>query len=89
MLGAPRTKIVDRSGAKAEVERERRAARLVLENQHDKIIRSYEHASPASPAEQRQRELFDRWAGARTLVDAPTRPEEVPAVTGGATPPKP
>ena len=74
MLGAVRDMVVDRSGALAEVERERKAARLVLENQHDKIVRSFDVANPTTPIQQRQREFFDRWEKARSIVDAATTP---------------
>lgn len=90
LLGSPRSIVVDRKGAQTEMERERRAARLVLEEQHDKIIRSFGHNSAATPVEQRQRELFDRWDSARMLVDEPTTPKPAapaPAVVGGGTAP--
>ncbi len=84
LLGAVRDVVVDRSSALGEVERERKAARLVLENQHDKIVRSYEVANPTTPVEQRQREFFDRWSAARSVVDAPTTSKPTP---GTVTPP--
>lgn len=90
LLGSPRSMVVDRSAAQGEMERKRREARLVLEGQHDKIIRSYEHSAPATPLEVRQRELFDRWDAARMLVDEPTTPHAAatpptPPATGGGT----
>jgi hypothetical protein len=89
LLGATRSGIVDRTGAIAEFERELKAARLVLEQQHDKIVLSYEIAAPATPAEQRQRELFDRWDAARTIVDAATTHDTpAPSPAPAAVPPK-
>src|SRR5450432_233786 len=85
-LGSPRLKILDREAAGKTAATEIRAASTVLEEQHDKIIRSFKIASPATPAEQRQRDLFDRWAPAREIVDAPTTPEPD---AGGTPTPKP
>lgn len=74
--------IVDRAAAGEESTREIRAAIKVLEEQHDKIIRSFEIASPSTLAEQRQSDLFGRWTGAREIVDAATNHEEPPAGAG-------
>lgn len=84
-LGSPRLMIVDRAADGEESTKETRAAITVLDEQHDKIIRSYEMANPSTPAEQRQSDLFGRWAGAREIVDAATTPE--PPAGGGTTPP--
>lgn len=76
--------IVDRAAAGEESTKETRAAITTLEEQHDKIVRSYERSSPSTPAEQQQSDLFGRWAGAREIVDAATTPE--PPAGGGTTP---
>lgn len=75
-LGSPRFKIVDREAAGRQAMLEVGAATKVLKEQHDKIVRSYNIASPSTPVEQRQRDLYDRWAAAREIVDAATTPEE-------------
>jgi hypothetical protein len=85
-LGSPRLKIVEREAAGRQAVLEIAAATKVLTQQHDKILRSYNLASPATPAEQRQRDLYDRWAAAREIVDAATFSEE-PATP--VTPPAP
>ena len=62
----------------------------ILDAQHDLIVRDFKHASPQTPALQRQRELYDRWESARTIVDAPTASAEdtPPAAAGSSTPPQ-
>lgn len=87
MLGSPRSKIVDREAANAEMERERRAARLVLENQHDRLVRGFNHAEPGTPAQERERAFFDRWAPAREIVDAPTHHKTAPTIGGAPSTP--
>ncbi len=84
LLGVARSTIVDRKAAGEARDRALKAARQVLENQHDKIVRSFEIANPATPAEQRQRDLFDRWDAARNIVDAPSPSPEPAAATAGA-----
>jgi hypothetical protein len=86
-LGSSRLKIVEREAAGRQAVLEIAAATKVLTQQHDKILRSYNLASPATPAEQRQRDLYDRWKSAREIVDAATFAEEPATVT--PTPPVP
>lgn len=92
LLSGPRGAIVDWSAAIVELKREIGAARDVLKDQHDKLVLSFGHASPATPLEVRQRELFDRWDGARTVVDGATthKPAAAPAAAapGGTAAPK-
>jgi hypothetical protein len=78
LLGAPRSQIVDRGAVLREAEAELKTATTVLVNQHDMIVRDFDLA-PATPAEARQRELFDRWDAARSIVDAASRSAEEPA----------
>jgi len=61
LLGTPRSEIVDRRAAGEAMETELKAATAVLINQHDMIVRDYDYAAPAIPAEVRQKELFGRW----------------------------
>jgi len=83
-LGSPRVKIGEREAAGRQAVLEFAAATKVLTQQHDKIVRSYNIANPASPAEQRQRELWDRWKSAREIVDAPTLAEASEVATPAA-----
>jgi hypothetical protein len=80
-LGSPRLKIVEREAAGRQAVLEVGAATKILSQQHDKIVRSYNITSPATPAEQRQRDLYDRWAAAREIVDAATFAEAPPTPT--------
>jgi hypothetical protein len=79
LLGTPRAKIVDRGAALEEMETSLKAATAVLVNQHDMIVRDFDFSAPATPAETRQKELFERWDAARSIVDAPTHAEEEPS----------
>jgi hypothetical protein len=43
------------------------------------IVRDFGHVAPATLVELRQREFFDRWDAARSIVDAASRSAEEPA----------